>query len=102
MLEAAPNPISEKEEYTPALLATTQCTMFPDLIKILHLSISGLPEPGMLWPNPIPFLGFNPILNPIYTPAIIVTTQFTMFPDLIKILHLSISGLSELKMPWHP
>ena len=45
MLEAAPNPISEKEEYTPALLVTTQCTMFPDLIKILHLSISGLSEP---------------------------------------------------------
>ena len=38
LLEAAPNPISEKEEYTPALLVTTQCTMFPDLIKILHLS----------------------------------------------------------------
>ena len=61
MLEAAPNPISEKEEYTPALLVTTQCTMFPDLIKILHLSISGLSEPGNAMATPDVVRSVNPI-----------------------------------------
>ena len=32
---------------------------------------------------------------------VLVTTQCTMFPDLIKILHLAISGLLEPKIPWY-
>ena len=67
MLEAAPNPISEKEEYTPALLVTTQCTMFPDLIKILHLAISGLSESKMPWHPPIMSDQLTQEGNPIST-----------------------------------